>query len=74
MNLFDHNAIVGRMGALDNAYIAAGFSGHGIQQSPAVGRGLAELVAHGRYTTLDLSELGFERIAAGRPLLEQNVI
>lgn len=74
MNLFDHNAIVGRMPGLDNGYLAAGFSGHGIQQSPAIGRGLAELIAHGKYRTLDLSDFAFERIAAGRKILEKNVI
>jgi glycine/D-amino acid oxidase-like deaminating enzyme len=74
LNIFDHNAIVGRLPGADNAYVAAGFSGHGIQQSPAVGRGLAELIAEGRYTTLDLSDFGYERIAEGRPILERNVI
>jgi glycine/D-amino acid oxidase-like deaminating enzyme len=74
LNLFDHNAIVGRLPGYDNAYIAAGFSGHGVQQSPAVGRGLAELIARGRYVALDLTEFGYERIEAGRPLLERNVI
>ena len=74
MNLLDHNAIVGRLGDLANMYVAAGFSGHGLQQSPAVGRGLAELIVTGRYQTLDLSDFGYERIAAGRPLLEANVI
>lgn len=74
MNLIDHNALVGRLGDLDNAYIAAGFSGHGLQQAPAVGRGLAELIVHGGYRTLDLSDLGFDRLAAGRPLIEKNVI
>jgi FAD-dependent oxidoreductase domain-containing protein 1 len=74
LNIFDHNAIVGRASGLDNAYLAAGFSGHGIQQSPAVGRGLAELIAQGNYATLDLTDFAFERIAAGRPLLERNVI
>jgi FAD-dependent oxidoreductase domain-containing protein 1 len=74
LNVFDHNAIVGRAPGLDNAYLAAGFSGHGIQQSPAVGRGLAELIAQGRYATLDLGDFAYERIAEGRPLLERNVI
>ena len=74
LNTFDHNAIVGRLPGLDNAYIAAGFSGHGVQQSPAVGRGLCELIAHGGYRALDLSDFAFERIAAGRPVLERNII
>lgn len=74
MNLFDANAILGAVPDLPNFYLANGFSGHGLQQSPAVGRGLAELLVHGRYMTLDLSEAGFDRIAANKPLLEKNVI
>ena len=57
-----------------NFYLCNGFSGHGLQQAPAVGRGLAELIVHGGYRTLDLSELGYERVLANRPLLERNVI
>ena len=74
MNIFDHNAIVGKLPGADNLYLAAGFSGHGMQQSPAVGRGLAELIIHNQFTTLDLSDFAFERIAQGSPLLEKNVI
>jgi FAD-dependent oxidoreductase domain-containing protein 1 len=74
MCLLDHNALVGRVPGLTNGYIAAGFSGHGLQQSPAVGRGLAELVVHGDYRSLDLSPLGCQRLLANRPLLERNVI
>jgi FAD-dependent oxidoreductase domain-containing protein 1 len=74
MCLLDHNAIVGRAGEIANFYLCNGFSGHGLQQSPAVGRALAELIVQGRYVTLDLSDLSYERIAADRPLLERNVI
>lgn len=74
MSLLDHNAIIGRAGRLTNFYLCNGFSGHGLQQAPAVGRGLSELIVHGRYRTLDLSDLGYERVLANRPLLERNVI
>jgi FAD-dependent oxidoreductase domain-containing protein 1 len=74
MNLHDHNALVGRLPMFDNAFMAAGFSGHGIQQSPAIGRGLAELLLDGRYTSLDLSDLDCGRVVSGRTLLERNVI
>jgi FAD-dependent oxidoreductase domain-containing protein 1 len=74
MCLLDHNAIIGQAGAFKNFYLCNGFSGHGLQQAPAIGRGLAELIVHGGYRTLDLSELGYERVLANRPLLERNVI
>ncbi|PWR24699.1 NAD(P)/FAD-dependent oxidoreductase [Zavarzinia aquatilis] len=74
MNLFDHNAIVGPAGEVGNFYLANGFSGHGLQQSPAIGRGLAELIVEGAYRSLDLSPLGFGRIAAGRPVRELNIV
>jgi glycine/D-amino acid oxidase-like deaminating enzyme len=74
MNGLDHNAIVGPAVDLPNLYLANGFSGHGLQQSPAVGRGLAEHIAHGGYRTLDLADLGHARIVAGRPLTEANII
>lgn len=74
MNMIDANAIIGPAYAVPNLMLANGFSGHGLQQSPAVGRGLAEMIAHGRYGTLDLSDLCHERIVRNRPLLEANVI
>ena len=74
MNTFDHNAIIGRHPEVTNLLFANGFSGHGIQQSPAVGRAIAELIVHERFVTLDLSALGFERIAGGTPVAERNVI
>lgn len=74
MNTFDHNAIVGLSPACDNLVFANGFSGHGLQQCPAVGRGLAELMLTGGYQSLDLSPLSITRIADKQPLLEKNVI
>ncbi len=73
-NTLDQNAVLGRHLEVSNFLFANGFSGHGLQQAPAVGRGLAELIVDGRYTTLDLSDLGYERVAANRPLAEVNVI
>ena len=74
MNTFDYNGIVGFHPQRDNFLLMNGFSGHGLQQAPVVGRGVAELICHGRFVTLDLSDLGYERIESGRPLLELNVI
>ena len=73
-NTFDQNGIVGFHPGVRNFIFANGFSGHGIQQSPAVGRGVAELIVHGGYRGIDLSPLAFERIAANRPLIERNVV
>ncbi|MBW8618465.1 MAG: FAD-binding oxidoreductase [Hyphomicrobiales bacterium] len=74
MCALDHNAIIGRAMSYDNFYLANGFSGHGLQQSPAIGRGLAELLIHGTYQTLDLSALGHARVVENKPLHEANVI
>jgi glycine/D-amino acid oxidase-like deaminating enzyme len=73
-NIFDQNAIIGPHPAIENLYFANGFSGHGLQHSPAVGRALAELILHGEYRTLDLSRLGWQRILAGQPLVEKNIV
>jgi glycine/D-amino acid oxidase-like deaminating enzyme len=74
VNTVDHNAIVGPHPDISNLLFANGFSGHGLQQAPAVGRGLAEWIAAGRYETLDLAPLGFARIDRGEPILELNVV
>ncbi len=74
MNLFDHNALLGAHPAVDNLLFATGFSGHGMQQAPAVGRGIAELIVHGAYRSLDLSVLSVARLAEGRRIIESNVI
>ena len=74
MNTVDHNGLVGAVAPYANLFTACGFSGHGLQQAPAVGRGLAELIATGGYQSLDLSPFRVSRLAEGAPLLEQNVI
>lgn len=74
LNIFDHNAIVGLTPHASNFYLCNGYSGHGLQQSPAVGRGLAELIVHGAFRTLDLQDFAFARLLQNRPLLEKNVI
>ncbi|MDQ4034909.1 MAG: FAD-binding oxidoreductase [Chloroflexota bacterium] len=74
VNTLDANAIIGPHPAIPNLLFANGFSGHGLQQAPAVGRGLAEWIATGRYESLDLRPLGFDRIARADPIRELNVI
>jgi len=73
-NTLDHNALLGPHPALPNLLLANGFSGHGLQQSPAVGRGLAEWICEGAYTSLDLSPLAAGRLVSGEALVEKNVI
>jgi len=73
-NTLDQNAILGPHPGVENFYFVNGFSGHGLQQSPAMGRGTAEMLVYGTYRTLDLTPFGFERIAAGRPFAESAII
>jgi FAD-dependent oxidoreductase domain-containing protein 1 len=73
INTLDHNAILGPHPDLPSFVMACGFSGHGLQHSPGVGRGIAELLAHGKYRTIDLTRFGFARVLANAPILEQNV-
>ena len=73
-NTLDQNAILGPHPDVPNFFFQNGFSGHGLQQSPGMGRGMAELLTHGEYRSLDLSPFGYKRVAAGRPMLERAVI
>jgi len=70
MSMFDRNPFIGRVPGVDNFYIASGFSGHGMMQSPGVGCALSELITYGSYRTLDLGELGIERLQARRTNFE----
>ena len=73
-NTLDQNAIVGPHDEVANFIFVNGFSGHGFQQSPAMGRGVSELVAYGEYRTLDLSPLGYGRIVRNEPFAERAII
>jgi len=73
-NSLDQNAVLGPHSKVENFLFLNGFSGHGLQQSPAMGRGVSELVAYGEYRTLDLSPFGYDRIARNEPLIEKAVI
>ncbi|WP_250515001.1 FAD-binding oxidoreductase [Caballeronia sp. INDeC2] len=73
-NVLDQNAIIGYHPDVENCIFANGFSGHGLQQGPATGRGVSELILRGRYETLDLSPLDWTRVLEGRPIVEKNVV
>ncbi len=72
-NTFDGNAILGEWPECKGLYLANGFSGHGLQQAPAVGRYLSELVL-GQTPALDLSAFKPERIADNKPLRENRLV
>ncbi|ESZ62436.1 FAD-binding oxidoreductase [Mesorhizobium sp. C120A] len=73
-NTLDQNAVIGPHPEVENFIFANGFSGHGLQQAPAVGKALAELLVHGGYRTVDCSAFGYARVAEGRAFRELNVI
>ena len=73
-NVLDANAVIGPHPDMPNFYFMNGFSGHGLQQSPAMGRGIAEHIVSGTYQTLDLSAFGFDRILTQTPLPETAII
>lgn len=75
LNSLDKNLIIGPWsGGLENFYLACGFSGHGLQQAPAVGRAMAELLLDGRFMTIDLSRMTYQRVIDGKPLHETEIV
>ncbi|WP_415182701.1 NAD(P)/FAD-dependent oxidoreductase [Phaeovulum sp.] len=70
----DQNAILGRHPVFENLYMCNGFSGHGLQQAPAIGRGLAEQILTGDWVSIDLSQFGMERVLENRPFAEAAIV
>jgi sarcosine oxidase subunit beta len=66
----DHHAILGRVPGMEGFILANGFSGHGFQHSPAVGKVISELIVDGKATTIDISSLSIERFEKGESMLE----
>ena len=73
-NPMDQNAILGPHPERENLLFANGFSGHGLQHSPGIGRALSELILFGEYRTLELSRFGFQRFAENNLIREENVV
>lgn len=73
-NTLDQNGIIGRHPEIPNYFVATGFSGHGVQQAPAVGRAVSELIIRGRYVSIDLTNLGYERVLSNTGYPEHNII
>ncbi len=73
-NTFDQNAVVGCHSKVANFVFVNGFSGHGLQQSPAMGRGVAELIAYGAYRSLDLTPFSYQRLETREKFVERAVI
>ncbi|MBX6323860.1 MAG: FAD-binding oxidoreductase, partial [Rhodospirillaceae bacterium] len=73
-NTLDQNAILGPHPEVANFHFANGFSGHGLQQSPATGRAVSELIAYGELRTLPVGRFGYERVLRNEPIREINVV
>lgn len=73
-NWYDQNAIIGPHPSYFNLFFATGFSGHGIQQAPAIGRAMMEMITESGYNTINLSRFDFSRLIAEQPVYEQNIV
>eukprot|EP00049_Salpingoeca_infusionum_P012145 m.219147 g.219147 ORF g.219147 m.219147 type:complete len:480 (+) comp15109_c0_seq3:1161-2600(+) len=73
-NTFDQNALIGRHPDIHNMVLCTGFSGHGLQQSPAAGRAVAELIVDGGFTSIDLSCFSMQRVLDNKPMFEAGIV
>jgi len=74
MNTVDQNVLLGPLPDVENFYLACGFSGHGLQQSPAIGRAVSELIVYGKYQSLNLSHFSAQRLVTGNYVRELYVV
>ncbi len=75
MCTLDGNPIIGNWtNGLDNFFVIAGFSGHGMMHAPAAGRAIAELIRFGRFESIDLTRLGYARVTSGTPYPERGIL
>jgi sarcosine oxidase subunit beta len=70
----DRHPILGPVPGVPGLLLANGFSGHGFQHAPIVGKLMAEIVVEGRARTVDISSLGLDRFTAGRLVGEVHVV
>jgi sarcosine oxidase, subunit beta len=70
----DRHPIIGQAPGVAGFYLANGFSGHGFQHAPVVGKLLAELIVEGAARTVDISNLGLERFERGHLVREGHVV
>ena len=74
MNTVDQNAIIGPHNIIQNFFFLNGFSGHGSQQAPAMGRATAELLTYDAFKTIDMSAFRYERLLSGNKVIEEAII
>lgn len=71
----DGNPILGNWPrTLENLYVCAGFSGHGMMHAPAAGRAIAEQILYGEDRSIDLARFGYERVLRNRPYAERGIV
>ena len=75
INRLDENMICGpHPEGPGNLHVLCGFSGHGLQQAPAAGRAVSELILDRRFTTIDLARLSARRLVTGEAMHETGIV
>ncbi len=72
--VFKSNSIIGPHNIIKNFFFLNGFSGHGTQQAPAMGRATAELLTYGTFKAIDMSAFKYERLLSGDKVIEEAII